>query len=134
MQTSVPVESCNPSRKAVLLAHIVATMTDGQTVTDEDMALPDVSAPDRRHGHKNTGRTVCIHSLAVLTDFQRRGLGTTLMKAYLDRLKSSGMADSVAIIAHDHLISYYERFGFKSLGPSKAEFGGGGWYDMVVSL
>lgn len=30
-----------------------------------------------------------------------------------------------------YLVSYYERFGFKRQGESKAEFGGGGWHDMV---
>jgi len=30
-----------------------------------------------------------------------------------------------------HLVAYYERFGFKNIGPSKAQFGGGGWHDMV---
>ncbi len=30
-----------------------------------------------------------------------------------------------------HLVSYYERSGYKHLGESKAQFGGGGWHDMV---
>ncbi len=30
-----------------------------------------------------------------------------------------------------HLVSYYERSGYKHLGKSKAQFGGGGWHDMV---
>lgn len=30
-----------------------------------------------------------------------------------------------------YLVSYYERFGFKNAGASKAEYGGGGWYNMV---
>lgn len=28
-------------------------------------------------------------------------------------------------------MEWYERFGFQNKGPSKAQFGGGGWYDMV---
>jgi hypothetical protein len=28
-------------------------------------------------------------------------------------------------------MSYYQRSGFKHLGESKAQFGGGGWHDMV---
>lgn len=31
-------------------------------------------------------------------------------------------------------MNYYERFGFKNAGKSKAQFGGGGWYDMVFDL
>lgn len=29
------------------------------------------------------------------------------------------------------LVPYYEKLGFVSKGPSKAQFGGGGWFDMV---
>jgi hypothetical protein len=30
-----------------------------------------------------------------------------------------------------HLVPFYEKMGFVSKGPSKAQFGGGGWVDMV---
>jgi hypothetical protein len=33
-----------------------------------------------------------------------------------------------------YLVSYYERFGFKNKGPSDAQYGGGGWYNMVNLL
>lgn len=109
-------------------------MTTNPTVTDNDMAIPTSENPDPNLGHKPEGRTVCIHSLAVLPEYQGRSLGSTLMKAYLQRLKTQSVADRAALIAHDHLIPYYERFGFRNRGPSKAQFGGGGWYDMVVDL
>lgn len=32
------------------------------------------------------------------------------------------------------MIPYYEKFGFKSKGQSKAQFGGGGWFDMTFEL
>ena len=56
------------------------------------------------------------------------------MKAYLQRIESHGVADQVALIAHDHLIKFYEGFGFVNQGESKCQFGGGGWYDMVKEL
>ncbi|KAM3420030.1 hypothetical protein BST61_g3340 [Cercospora zeina] len=132
--TASPAWSGAPERKSILLGHIVSTMTTNSTVTDDDMAIPTAETPDPNFGNKPEGRTVCIHSLAVLPEYQRRSLGSTLMKAYLHRLKTQSVADRAAIIAHDHLIPYYERFGFKNLGPSKAQFGGGGWYDMTVEL
>jgi hypothetical protein len=33
-----------------------------------------------------------------------------------------------------HLVPYYEKLGFMSKGPSEAQFGGGGWFDMVSCL
>ena len=101
------------------------------------MAIPDPSSsdpPDPRLGHKEEGRTVCIHSLAVLPAFQGRGLGKTLLEAYLQRIESHGVAEHVALIAHEHLIPYYERFGFVNRGESECKFGGGGWFDMVKDL
>lgn len=31
------------------------------------------------------------------------------------------------------LVPYYEKLGFVTKGPSEAQFGGGGWFDMVSS-
>ena len=56
------------------------------------------------------------------------------MKAYLQRIESHDVADRAALIAHEHLIPYYEKFGFVNQGKSACEFGGGGWFDMVKHL
>ncbi|KXL50462.1 hypothetical protein M433DRAFT_159475 [Acidomyces richmondensis BFW] len=134
--TSTPVYSGAPQRKAVLLGHIVATKSMNQTVTDNDMMIPspDASQEDPNIGHNEEGRTVCIHSLAVLPDYQKRGLGRTLMEAYLHRMETHGVADRAALIAHANLIPFYESFGFKNLGQSACKFGCGGWYDLVKEL
>lgn len=133
-ETSGPVYSGTPERKAVLLGHIVATKTTNSVVTDNDMAIPTSGEEDPAIGHKESGRTICIHSLAVLPQYQGRGLGKTLMKAYLQRMESSRAANRVALIAHEEMIPYYEGFVFENRGKSKAEFAGGGWYDMVREL
>lgn len=109
-------------------------MTTGLTVTDKDMGIPSDDPSDSSLGHKQHGRTVAIHSLAVLPDFQHKGLGSTLMKAYLDRLAKQDVADKAALIAHQEMIPYYEKFGFKNRGKSAAQFGGGGWFDMVKDI
>lgn len=132
--TAQPVYSGAPERKSVLMGHIVATKTTSPTVTDNDMAIPTPDNPDPKLGHKEEGRTVCIHSLGVLPEYQKRSLGKTLMKAYLQRVESHGVADRAALIAHEHLIPYYEKLGFENKGPSKAQFGGGGWFDMIKEL
>ncbi|KAK6437254.1 hypothetical protein LTR95_006553 [Oleoguttula sp. CCFEE 5521] len=133
--SSAPVYSGAPERKQVLLGHIIATMTTNSVVTDNDMAIPAPdSTPGSSLGHKEFGRTVCIHSLAVLPKFQGQGLGKTLMKAFVARLQVQDVAERVALIAHEHLVPYYTALGFESQGPSKAQFGGGGWIDMVQQI
>lgn len=117
-----------------MLGHIVATKTTNNAVHDEDMEIPASSSPDPKVGHKEDGRTICIHSLAVLPEYQGKGLGKTLMKAYIQRMESHGVADRLALIAHEGLIPYYEGFGYVNRGKSEVKFGGGGWLDMVKEL
>jgi len=132
--SAAPVYSGAPNRKSVLLGHIVATKTNGDTVDDNDMAIPSDDPSNTELGNKEQGRTVAIHSLAVLPEFQHKGLGSTIMKAYLDRLAKQDVADKAALIAHEEMIPYYEKLGFKNKGKSSAQFGGGGWFDMVKEL
>lgn len=82
-------------------------------------------------GHQEQGRTIAVHSVAVAIDHQKKGLGSVLFKAYIQRIKDSKIADRVALLAHDHLIKFYEGFGFVDMGPSACKFGGGNWNDMV---
>jgi predicted GNAT family N-acyltransferase len=55
-----------------------------------------------------------------------------LFETYLKRMASQDLADRAALIAHEHLVPWYETFGFVSQGPSQAQHGGGGWIDMVL--
>jgi GNAT superfamily N-acetyltransferase len=150
LQAGRPVETGRDDI-SVLLAHVIATRGASNVVTDESMDYPrDWDSPNpiaSDAGHREDGRTICIHSLAVIPDFQGIGLGRTLLTAYIQQISGTGIADRIALIAHEvssaslhggnalrisqHLIPYYEHFGFVNKGPSKAQFGGGGWTDMV---
>lgn len=139
LSTANPVET-DRSNKAVsvLLAHIVATRCCGETITDRDMEIPknwrELGGRCTDVGHQEQGRTVGIHSLAVIPKVHGCGVGKMLVKAYLQQMNNSGTADRVALLCQDYLVSYYEQFGFKNLGPSEAEYGGGGWNNMVFEL
>jgi GNAT superfamily N-acetyltransferase len=92
---------------SVLLAHIIATRCRGDIITDADMAYPKEwrsqagRAAGQDVGHQEGGRTVGIHSLAVLPRVHRCGIGQTIMKAYLDQMKCCGLVDRVALICQD---------------------------------
>jgi GNAT superfamily N-acetyltransferase len=130
--------------KRRLIAHVVATRSPAPSVTDASMGLPpdwktnrsSLPAKDEEEpiGHQEQGGTVCIHSLAVAKEHQGIGLGTVLMKAYIQRIKDSKCADRLALLAHDHLVGFYTGLGFENMGPSKATFGGGGWNNLVSHL
>lgn len=128
-----------PERKEFLLAHICATKTRNELISDDDMKVPpnwrDQPHPaDATVGHQEDGRTIALHSLAVEPKFQGQGLGKTLLKAYVQRMQNSGVADRISILTYDRLVSFYESVGFENRGASKVQYGGGGWVDMVRSF
>jgi GNAT superfamily N-acetyltransferase len=90
---------------AVLLAHIVATLSHDMVVTDNAMDYPpdwNSEHPARAIvGHQEGGRTVCVHSLGVLPSFQGLGLGRILMTAYIQQISGAGIANRIAIVAHE---------------------------------
>ncbi|MCJ1314726.1 hypothetical protein MMC15_000038 [Xylographa vitiligo] len=144
-----PPDSSTPSHRAVLLGHVISTLTDAPAVTDASMEIPKDFPPHPEHlpttspsstdsveilGHRPLGRTIAIHSVCVLPTHQNLGLGKTLLKAYMQRMESSGIADRIALLAHPELVGWYVgKFGFEERGESKATFGGGGWREMVCT-
>ncbi|RFU28270.1 hypothetical protein B7463_g8065, partial [Scytalidium lignicola] len=139
LPAACPVESARPDGAvSVLLGHVVATKTVGPVASDNSMGIPpdwaSAHPPASELGHQEHGRTIVLHSVAVVPGFQNRGLGKVLVMAYTQRLNDAGIADSLALIAHDHKLSWYEKLGFVNKGPSSAQFGGGGWYDMIFEL
>ncbi|KAI1457578.1 acyl-CoA N-acyltransferase [Annulohypoxylon moriforme] len=134
-----PVETGrSDGAKSVLIAHIIATRTHTKVVTDDAMDYPRDFRMNKRNalpiGHQEDGQTVCIHSLAIHPKFHGCHLGKLIMLAYLQQLKSSEMATFCALICQDYLVPFYKKFDFRHMGPSEAQFGGGGWHDMVVSI
>lgn len=120
-------------KRRFLIGQISATKTTDATVTEAAMASPR----PKDHiagGHRPEGRTVCIHAVAVAPEFQMLGLGRRMLTAYVQHLKQKDMAHRVAILAHAHLLGYYESFGFVNMGLSKNPYGNGGWYDMILDL
>ncbi|EPE03414.1 gnat family [Ophiostoma piceae UAMH 11346] len=146
------------SSSETLVGHIVSTRLKTHVIIDDDMDVPPswqdslAAAPASATfvadvGHQPNGTTVGVHSLGVVPSAQGKGLGTKLMTAYLEHMAQLSAAaaaspsgsgrtkvSGVALICQDYLIKYYEKFGYKSHGPSKAHFGGGGWTDMVYDV
>ncbi|RAL11344.1 acyl-CoA N-acyltransferase [Aspergillus homomorphus CBS 101889] len=127
-----------------LIGHVIATRVSTNRVLDASMEMPENWTGGREVvrdqdgqvvGNDSNGRFVGVHSLAIRDEYQRKGLGRALMDEYIAYARDSfDSAQSIVIIAHDHLIKFYTSFGFENLGPSPCAFGGGGWYDMELSL
>ncbi|KAI4228457.1 MAG: hypothetical protein L6R36_001648 [Xanthoria steineri] len=135
---SRPPDSASPTKKSTLVAQVIATKCASTTVTDESMEYPsdwrDRVSLSERQGHQEHGRTIAIHSLAALPEFKGRGLGKIVMRSYMQRMESSGIADRIVLLAHDHLIDYYVALGFRNTGKSEVQFGGGEWVNMLYTI
>lgn len=66
-------------------------------------------------GHREGGRTICVHSLAVSPKLQGCGLGKLIMKSFLQQMKNLG-AERVALICQDVRLPFWS---LQKLGPHR---------------
>jgi len=117
LSTAHPVETDREDGAlSVLFAHIVATRIHEAVVTNAAMDYPrDYKTARNRSGsnhgscqpspvgHQETGRTICIHSLAVHPKLQGVGMGQLILKAYMQQVKNSNLASRIALICQEVL-------------------------------
>ena len=106
LATGRPVETSRRNGAiSVLLGHVVASKTTSMLATDSSMDYPrdwnSENPTPSEVGHQEGGRTVVLHSVAILPEFQGRGLGRVLMMAYIQQMNGAGISDRLALIAHD---------------------------------
>ena len=80
-----------------------------------------------------SGKTLAILSLAVSPDFRCKGLAAALLNSCLETARQRGL-ERVVLTCKDHLIHYYQRFGFMEHGISRSVHGGAVWHDMECRL
>ncbi|UZJ51316.1 hypothetical protein CBS101457_000636 [Exobasidium rhododendri] len=79
---------------------------------------------------------VCLHSVCVAPEYQRKGLALKLIEEYMTRLRKVEEGDNkkhyecVALLVHEELVALYAKAGFKMLGVSHVNWGSGGWFEM----
>jgi ribosomal protein S18 acetylase RimI-like enzyme len=83
--------------------------------------------------HKDDGKNLVIFGLDVHPNYQRQGLARKMMNNFIEFAKLENKS-SVILTCKDHLIKYYETFGYVNLGVSSSVHGGAKWYDMVLKI
>ena len=76
--------------------------------------------------HDPNGENIMILGLDVLPEYRGQGLGRLLMKTYAERFPGRRLV----LTCLDHLVSMYEKFGFRDLGISASVWGGEQWHEM----
>lgn len=85
-------------------------------------------------GHQDSGRTIGIHSVVVHPDYRGKKLASLLLKDYLQKMNQQYVADSIALLCLEKLVSFYSGVGFTDKGISECKFAGEEWHDMSLTL
>ena len=84
-------------------------------------------------GHDADGKNMVVFALAVLPEFQKRGIASQLMSRFVDEARKRDK-ENVLLLCKQHLIAYYERLGFAHAGLSRSTHGGAEWHEMRLVL
>ncbi|KIJ47910.1 hypothetical protein M422DRAFT_248496 [Sphaerobolus stellatus SS14] len=111
-----------------LIGYANATLANSSTLTHESMSEHDAN-----------GTSVCIHSLAVIASFRRRGVATALMEEYIRQLREDpqvggAVVERILLICHENLMKLYEGVGFVLKGRSSVVHGPDPWFEMGIDL
>lgn len=96
---------------------------------------PDLSDEEFKDliGHDPEGKNLVIFSVAIKPDYQKAGISRRLMEVFLKRAKTQNKKE-VFLLCKAHLITYYEKLGFRNAGESKSDHGGFSWKEMRQKL
>jgi len=102
-----------------LLGYVDGVLSSEITLTAESMST-----------HVPGARTVIIHGVCVTPDARKRGIASALLAEYQRRLADAGSYERALLIAHEEMIAFYERIGFKSRGLSSIIYAGIPWFEL----
>jgi ribosomal protein S18 acetylase RimI-like enzyme len=83
--------------------------------------------------HIPNGDNIVIFGLDVRPKYQRRGYAKELMNHFIKAGKNAG-GKNILLTCKEHLIGYYEQFGYINEGISQSEHGGAKWFNMYLKL
>lgn len=116
--------------------HFVVACDEGKVIgfingcVTLEASLPD----DLYHNpslHNQHGNYQTVFGLDVLPAYRNQGVAKALMDFFILLAKQRGYKGMV-LTCKDHLIHYYEKFGFVHQGVSASQHGGACWNDMLL--
>jgi len=84
-------------------------------------------------GHDINGKNMVVFALAVLPEFQRRGIAKQLMLSFVEEARRN-KKEKVLLMCKRNLIAYYQGLGFAHAGLSRSTHGGAEWHEMRLSI
>lgn len=84
--------------------------------------------------HRPGGRTAHLHVLAVHRTFRQQGKGSVLLWRYLHHLGSQPAVRRAVLMCENALVPFYEKFGFRAVGPCAITVGSLTFMELQCSL
>ena len=109
--------------------HIVS-MVNGMVTNNRD--LQDVMYHNAKL-HNEQGKWQMIFGVGTHPEYQNRGYAAILINKMIEDVKLHGRSGLV-LTCKEHLIHYYEKFGFENEGISGSEHGESIWYQMRLKI
>lgn len=110
--------------------HQIIGMING-CITNQTTISDDLFEDAAQHDPK--GAYQSIFGLDVHPDHQHQGYAKELMQTLIEQSRQEGRKGMI-LTCKDHLISFYEGFGYVNLGVSASVHGGVTWYDMLLEF
>lgn len=108
-----------------IIGFINGCISNHKTIKDE--LYEDISL------HQKDASYQMIFGLDVLPEYQHHGYAKQLMYYMIESAKKRGKK-GIALTCKEHLIAFYEQFGYQNNGISSSTHGGVVWYDMFLEL
>lgn len=108
-----------------IIGFINGAVTDERAIADE--MFEDISL------HNPSGAYQSIFGLDVIEAYRSRGVASLLMNTLIERARKQGRKGLI-LTCKEHLIKYYESFGYVNMGVSASVHGGAVWYDMILEF
>lgn len=100
--------------------------------TSSIKGLPDIFYEEASL-HDPQGDYMTVFGLDVHPDYQHQGLAHQLMEGYISLARQRGKK-GIFLTCKDHLIGFYEGFGYQHLGVSSSTHGEAKWNDMYLEV
>ncbi|KAM5272742.1 serotonin N-acetyltransferase [Ctenodactylus gundi] len=121
--TLCPELSLGWFQEGCLVAFIIGSLWDKERLTQESLTL-----------HRPGGRLAHLHVLAVHRAFRQQGKGSVLLWRYLQHLGGQPAVRRVVLMCEHMLVPFYERFGFRTVGPCAVTVGSLAFTELQCSL
>lgn len=84
--------------------------------------------------HYPRGRVLYLHKVVIQPELRNRGLGTSMMKAYLNEITEKTQMTKIVLVSQRRNFKFFERLGFRVRIQSSIRYGREPWFEMVRDI